>query len=334
MLQQSIAVIGAGYWGKKVAREVLELSRTTGAVKLHSIVDSSPATLEQCRREFDGVDLRLDYKSLLEDPELSGVHICTPNATHFEVASAFLKRGKNALVEKPLTLTSIESLELVRLAQQQNVVLCIGHIHRFNNGVKELKRAVGAGVLGRLYYLRLEWTGFLPPQLEREVITDLAPHPFDICNYLLGEWPVKITCKGNGYRTKQNEEVAFIDAEYADGLHAMIILSWLDPEKHRDLTVVGSDGTAHLDCSTQNAILYRENKVEPVRISPSNTLGSEIAHFADCISHNQHSESFSNQNDGLLGAQVVGLLETARESLRQERTLPVRIPILEKVVAA
>ena len=89
-----IAVIGAGYWGKKVIREVLDVAKTTGRVQLHAVVDNSPTMLAQCQQEFGPLDYRLDYQGLLTDPKLSGVHICTPNATHFEVAASFLRHGK------------------------------------------------------------------------------------------------------------------------------------------------------------------------------------------------------------------------------------------------
>ncbi len=326
-----IAVIGAGYWGRKVIREIVDISRTTGTVKLHSIVDNSPTILEQCQKEFGPVDCRVDYRTLLTDPELAGVHVCTPNATHFEVASAFLKHGKNVLVEKPLTLKTKDSYDLVRIAREKGLVLCTGHIHRFNNGVRELRRAISTGVLGNLYYLRFRWTGFLMPQKEREVITDLAPHPFDICNYLLGQWPNKITCRGKGYRTRENEEVAFITAEYPDDLSVHIEVSWLDREKHRDVTVVGSEGVGKLDCTDQKAVVIRTDKTEQVPITPSNTLREEVVHFINCINQNQKAQPFSNQSDGMLGAQVVALLEASRESLRHGVTQQVQFPAVEEV---
>ncbi len=328
----SIAVIGAGYWGKKVIREILDISKSTGTIRLHAIADNSPTSLEQCKQEFGPVDYRLDYRSLLSDPRLDAVHISTPNHTHYEVASSFLQHGKSVLVEKPLTLKSKESYELVQLAQEKSLVLCTGHIHRFNNGVRELKRAMASGVLGRTYYLRFRWTGFLLPQRDREVITDLAPHPFDICNYLLGTWPQNITCRGKGYRTREREEVAFITAEYSDDLSVSTEVSWLDREKHRDVTVVGSEGVASLDCSEQKAMLVRSDKTEQVSITPSNTLREEISHFADCVSRNRRSQPFSNQSDGMLGAQVVRLLEAARESLYQGKTQQVQFPTIEEVL--
>ena len=328
----NIAVIGAGYWGKKVIREILDISRSTGLIRLHSIVDNSPTSLEQCRQEFGPVECMLDYRPLLSRPDLNAVHISTPNHTHFEVASSFLQHGKNVLVEKPLTLKSKEAYELVQLAQEKGLVLCSGHIHRFNNGVKELKRAIAGGLLGKIFYLRLRWTGFLMPQRDREVITDLAPHPFDICNYLLGDWPEKITCRGKGYRTRDREEVAFLTTEYSNDLSVHTEVSWLDREKHREVTVVGSDGVAILDCSEQKAVLVRPDRTEQVPITPSNTLREEVLHFTECIGRNRRSQPFSNQSDGMLGAQVVRLLEAARESLHQGRTQQVQFPTIEEVL--
>ena len=331
MRPAKIAVIGAGYWGRKVIREIIDLSRTTGNVELFAIADNSPTILDQCQKEFGKLDYRLDYRTLLSEKELNAVHICTPNASHYEVASAFLNEGKNALVEKPLTLNPAEAYKLIDLAREKNRVLCTGHIHRFNNGVKELQRAINSGILGELYYLRLEWTGFLMPQSQREVITDLAPHPFDISNYLLNQWPTKISCRGKGFRTKENEEVAFLNTEYSNGLCMHIEVSWLDRQKRRNVTVVGSEGIARLDCGEQTAVLQRGDQVDRVNITPSNTLRMEISHFAECISHNSRSESFANLSDGLLGAQVVTLLEAARESMRKERTVPVKFPVAEGV---
>src|SRR5947199_1883635 len=325
-----VAVIGAGYWGKKVIREIREVQRNRGGAELHSVVDNSPTMLSQCQQEFGPLDYRVDYHSLLTDPNLHAVHICTPNASHFEVASAFLRHGKNVLVEKPLTLKSQDAYSLVKLAKENHLVLCTGHIHRFNNGVKEMRKAIASGELGELYYLRFRWTGFMLPQGYREVITDLAPHPFDICNYLLDIWPNKITCRGKGYRTKENEEVAFITAEHPNGLAAQVEVSWLDREKRRDVTVVGSKGMAYLDCSEQRGVLHASPSTQ-ISITPSNTLREEVTHFVNCISSNHDSKPYANLSDGVLGARVVSVLEAARESLHQERTVQLQMPLAEEI---
>ncbi|HEV2119255.1 MAG TPA: Gfo/Idh/MocA family oxidoreductase [Candidatus Bathyarchaeia archaeon] len=332
MMPLNISVVGAGYWGKKVIREILNVSRTTRRVNLCSVVDNSPSMLEQCRKEFGPLDYRLSYQGLLSDPAISAVHICSPNTTHFEVASEFLRSKKHVLVEKPLALRSTDANELVRLAEEKHRVLAVGHVHRFNNGLNELKRIVQSGLLGDIYYLRLQWTGYLPPQRDRDVITDLGPHPFDICNNILGTWPTKISCRGRGYRGGAGDEVAFIIAEHIDGVNASIELSWLDSEKHRDVTVVGSNAVARLDCLDQKLVLQRSDKTETISTVPSNTLQGEIIHFARCVENDTASKPYSNLSDGSIGAGVVRLLEASRRSLLEERTVQVPVPSSEELV--
>ena len=327
-----IAVIGSGYWGRKVIREALDIGKATGEIELRYVVDSSPQSLQQCQQEFGpNLEYRLDYHDLALDPTISGVHIASPNGTHFDIASMFLRHGKNVLVEKPLTLKTTESYELVRLAAENKRVLCVGHIHRFNNGVREMRRVISEGMIGEPYYVDFRWTGFMNPQLQREVITDLAPHPFDICNYILDAWPEKISCKGRGYRTKQNEEVAFITAEHRNGLMAHIEVSWLDLDKRRDVTVIGSNGMARLDCLSQKVTIESAGGKKEIPVLPSNTLASEIIHFSSCIRNNHDSTPYANHSDGMLGARVVSLLEASRESMYQDRTIQPQLPMMPEL---
>ena len=334
MKPSRIAVIGCGYWGRKIIREIRDVGRATGEIELHSAVDTSPQSLAQCEAEFGpGISYRSDYQDLATDPSLSGVHISTPNGTHFEVASRFLRQGKHVLVEKPLTLKTDESYELIRLARENNSVLCVGHIHRFNNGVSGMQRVLAEGKIGEPYYVDMRWTGLMNPQLQREVITDLAPHPFDICNYILSAWPDRLSCEARGYRTKHNEEVAFITAEHKGGVLAHIEVSWLDRSKRREVTVVGSAGMAHLDCVTQKLTLQTDEGTREVPVLPSNTIASEIIHFSDCIRKTETSTPYSNNSDGMLGAKVVSLLEACRESMFQGRTIQVPLPLIPEIAA-
>jgi UDP-N-acetylglucosamine 3-dehydrogenase len=324
-----IGVVGPGYWGSKVIREILEIGRSTGAIQLHSIVGHSPESLAKVQKEFGrSIPYAVDYEKLVSDPSLSGVRICTPNKTHFEIASRFLRHGKHVLVEKPLTLKSEEAYELVRLSVDNNCVLCVGNIHRFNNGVRELRRVIAEGMIGDPYYVSLRWTGFMNPQLQRDVITDLAPHPFDICNQVLEMWPEEISCEGRGYRTEENMEVAFITSRYKSGPIAHIEISWLDFDKRREITIIGSNGMAYLDCVSQKLFIEKPNGRREIRVLPSNTLASEIIHFADCIRNNRESTPYVNHEDGILGARIVSLLESCHESWRRDRKVRVELPLM------
>src|ERR671924_900760 len=127
-----ISVIGCGYWGKKVIREIVGMSQNEGNIRLHSIVDNFEESLLQSQLEFgSGFHYEKDYRLLANDPTLNAVHICTPNNSHFEIAATFLSHGKHVLVEKPLSLKTKEAYELVRLARENQCILCVGHVHRF-----------------------------------------------------------------------------------------------------------------------------------------------------------------------------------------------------------
>lgn len=228
-------------------------------------------------------------------------------------------------MEKPLALTARDAYELVEQARARSVVLSTGHFHRFNNGLRALKSTLEPSILGEAYYIGLEWTGISPPQDQGSVITDLAPHPFDIANCITGQWPQKISCIARGYRNSDTEEVAFIACEYESGLHAEIEVSTLDLCKRRSLRIVGEKGTAHLDLLDQKVVLHHQERVVNIPIIPSNTLKEEIEHFANCIRRNRLSQTFSD-NDGLLGAHVVTCLEAARESLSDGHSVKVSFP--------
>jgi predicted dehydrogenase len=107
----------------------------------------------------------------------------------------------------------------------------------------------------------------------------------------------------------------------------------LDGDKNRELTVVGSEGTAKLDCLEQKAVLVKDGSTVQIPIDFSNTLRDEILQFVECNIHSKRNETYTNPADGIVGAQVVRLLEAARESMLQDRTVEVRLPLAEEILA-
>ena len=126
--------------------------------------------------------------------------------------------------------------------------------------------------------------------------------------------------------------MADIYSEHPNGLDANIELSWLDMEKHRDVSVVGSDGVARLDCLDQRLILQQRNCTEPVLVMPNNTLREEILHFASCVQHSDSPDPYPNVASGALGAGVVRLLEVSKRSLEEDRAIRVEIPYPEDLL--
>jgi len=317
-----VAVIGAGYWGKKFTSEYLAAERR-GNVRLVKVCDPSISALGALLviKETALVGqsrLTQDISEVLHDPEISAVHIATPNSTHFEIAKMALEAGKNVLVEKPMTLRSRESFELINLARSKGLVIHVGHIFRFNSALRLARQVMDRGDLGRIFYARIQWTdqAFYP---DRDIIFDLGPHPVDILNQLLGGWPEKLTGMTRGYRGDQGE-VAYIIGEFPNNIFAHVELSWLHPNKVREVTIVGSDQTLVVDCLNQRVSLSNDHSREELPVPGNNTMESEIDHFIDSIVKGDISSQ-----SGLVGAQTVEVLESIRSAM-WDRPLPA-IPI-------
>jgi len=316
----NVGVIGVGYWGKKVLSEYAQLAKENPDVDLLGACDLSESNLKFCE-DYSLPFMTKYYKEVMACPEIDAVHICTPSETHYEICREALEAGKHVIVEKPMTLNSGEAYKLVELAHEKGLILSVGHIFRFNNALQKVRSLIMNGFLGDFFWLKLQWTAFMPLMVGRDVITDLAPHPFDILNFLMNDWPSKITCKAKAYRTEKQEETAHIIAELRNNIMANIELSWLHPQKVREVSVMGSKGFVKTDCLTQEVNAFENGHFYNIPVERNNTIAAELAHFAECVQNNHVSNNgYLNRNDGLLGANVVKLLEVARRSMEKERT--------------
>ena len=325
MQKINIGVIGVGYWGKKIVHEYVQLGKQNSHVDLHAVCDLLEDNRKYC--ENYAIPKMTEYhKVMLASPNVDAVNVCTPNETHYQICREALEAGKHVLVEKPMTLRSAEAYELVELARKQNLVLSVGHIFRFNNALRMTRHLIKNGFFGDVLYLKLKWTTLMPSPDERDIITDLAPHPFDILHFLLGEWPSKITCKAKAYRREKLDEIAFVVAEFGNNVMAHVELSWLSPGKTRQVCVMGSNKFAKINCLSQDVKVFENNSFRDVYVKRNNTIEEELEHFVYCVQNNSIvNNSYLNESSGLLGAHVVRLLEIARKSVEEERTESVDI---------
>ena len=321
MRKTNLAVIGVGYWGKKIVCEYSQLAKRNSKVSLYAVCDFSEKNLEFCNENYHVPNLMKYPKDVIARREIDAVNICTPNETHFEICRMALEEGKHVLVEKPMTLNSDEAYKLVDLAREKNLTLLVGHIYRFNNALKKVRSLIRDGFFGDVFYLKLKWTTLIPPFEGRDIITDLAPHPFDILNFLLDDWPSKITCKAKAYRREKLEEMAYVIAEFGKNVMGHLELSWLLPEKTREVYIVGSKRSAKIDCLVQDIKAFENGHFFDIPVKRNNTIQAELEHFIDCIKNNNDgNHNYLIQNGGLVGANVVKLLEVAKRSVESGRT--------------
>ncbi|MFX0210622.1 MAG: Gfo/Idh/MocA family oxidoreductase [Candidatus Hodarchaeota archaeon] len=326
-----VGVIGAGYWGKKIINEYYMLSQKNRDVKLNGICDALDSVLDGYKEKYSVPIISTDYINLLSSPDIDAVHICVPNEFHYQICKDALQQGKHVLVEKPLTLNPKKAFELVDLADNKGLILSVGHIFRFNNALLELKKRVKNDYFGKVRHIRLQWTTLMEPPKNRDIIWDLAPHPFDILHYLLDSWPLKISCVSNSCKGNSSEW-SYIDAELSNDVTAHIEISWLLPGKIRKVSIIGTDRIADCDCLNQEITIYEEAASFNLDVIVNNTIERELVHFIDCINHNVSGNNHNIQNSGSLGAKVVKLLYLSKQAEKEKTWInvenddPVRKP--------
>lgn len=318
----NVAVIGAGYWGKKVIREYLQLARSDPKVNLLMVCDLKDENLKYCGEAFHIPEkkLTMDYKQALSSNDVDAVHICTPNETHHQICKEALSADKHTLLEKPMALHAKHAWELVGIAESKGLILQVGHIFRFNNALKMMRDLIAQDYFGDLYYLKLQWTTFMPSPLNRDIIFDLGPHPVDIVNYLLGKWPIKVSCRARAYRRRLLEELAYVTMEFDEKLLAHIELSWLQPGKVRQAIIIGSERSASVDCLNQSIGIYENGDGDRFNldVTGNNTILDEVSHFVESVLGGKNSN-----NLGSVGARNVAILESLKRSLEEERTVKI-----------
>lgn len=305
-----VAVIGVGYWGRKHVEEYVALGANVTAV------DLKEENLRICTEKY-GVTIK-EYTDTLADDGIKAVSICTPNESHYGVAKDFLIAGKNVLVEKPLAMTIEQGKELIDLAKDNGSTLTVGHIFRFNNAINKVKEMVENYELGDIRILKLKWANVEPLFEDRDVIFDLAPHPFDIINYLFNKNPEEVSCIGNAYRRSKNKgvEAVFINCVLGE-IIVSIELSWLTPPKTRSLVVVGSNKSVLVNCTAQTVNVVEGNKSYDLEIIPNNTIRDELQTFLNCI----EDKNKRNISDGSVGLDIVKMIEVCQKSLNEKRVL-------------
>jgi predicted dehydrogenase len=173
-------------------------------------------------------------------------------------------------------------------------------------------RLIRQNFFGKLFLIELTWVNLEPLFKDRDVLFDLAPHAFDILNYLTGEWPVELSCTGAAYRRKEPEETAYITARFGDGTIAHVNLSWLVPKKTRQVLIVGEHRTADVGAVSQDVVIHEGGYTYKLGVERNNTIRDELLHFIQSTG----DPTSETKNSGTVGLKVVEMIEASFESMR------------------
>ncbi|MFA9416359.1 Gfo/Idh/MocA family protein [Natrinema sp. HArc-T2] len=322
------AVIGTGYWGSNHVRVASELEEA-GVLDDVVLCDIDKTRVRDLASDY-GLEYVTDH-SQLSDIGVDTAVIATPSTTHREIATTLLESGIDCLVEKPLALSSDDAWDIVDTASENGRTLGVGHIFRYHPALRGLERRIDRGELGQIKYLTTTRSTFRAPRATTGALYSLAVHDVDIYNMLLERTPDHLFCRLDRHVRDDIDETATLVLGYG-GVTGIINESWQIPVfgKRRDLVVVGSERTAHLDyladteLTIYDASVVREGDALRAQDEGSTTyevegyepLRQEIEDFltASC-------EGRDPLADGEIGAKTVELLERAEESAERNETI-------------
>jgi predicted dehydrogenase len=331
-----VGVIGCGHWGPNHIRV---FSSMQGA-KVLVVADPDTNRLESVGQMYPDVLLLKDYHDLLKQ-DLDVIVVATPTRTHYTIAKEVIESGRHVLVEKPLCRTAAEGEELVQAARERRVVMMVGQVFLFHNGILKLKEFLEFGDLGKIYYIGSTRTNLGPIRQDVNAVYDLASHDISIFNFLLGVRPDEVSAVGEAFLQKGIEDIAFVSLRYPNDVLARVHASWLDPRKVREITIVGDKkmvtwddlatlGTvqvfdkgvvreAYYEDYGHFQLLAREGDITIPRIKFEEPLKNQARYFLSAIQKGKAEVS-----DGISGLDVVRTLEAIQQSLK-ERGMPVKV---------
>ena len=324
-----IGVVGLGYWGPNLVRafDGLPDARVT------RVCDTDPHRLAQTCARFSaaGTD---DARELMEADDVDAVVIATPTRTHHALALRALDRGLHVFVEKPLAASAAECEELVARAEARGVVLFTGHIFLYTAAVRKLKALLDEGELGKVAFITAARRNLGPIRGDVNAMWDLAPHDISIILHLLGTLPESVNCQGLDHLRPGVHDLCLLTMRFASGEMAVVHSSWLDPNKVRQMTIVGSRQMAvyddieplekirlydkgvdappyHTDFG-EFPFSFRYGDTRSPYLVEEEPLKAEARHFVDCVLRGE-----APRTDGRGGLDVVRILEAADRSLRE-----------------
>ncbi len=325
----NVGVVGCGYWGPNLIRNFRQLPDC----QLALMCDTSEKRLAHLRSVYPDVEGHTNYSHLLNGAGLDAVVIATPVRFHHAMAKASLLAGKHTFIEKPMATSADECKELAELAEENGLVLMVGHTFLYSPAVRKIKDIVDAGDIGEIRYISSRRLNLGLFQKDINVAWDLAPHDISIILHILEDLPVSVNCRGEAHITPGIEDVTNICLTFRKHRTALIQSSWLDPRKVREMTIVGSkrmivyDDVAplekiriydarvetppHYDTFGEFQYSYHYGDMYVPYLKQEEPLRAECQHFLDCI-----RKGTTPLTNGRRGLELVRILEATSASLK------------------
>lgn len=333
-----IAVVGCGYWGQNLVRNVAQIGH------LAAVSDYSAETAKKFGAEYKVP--AMTFEDILADKSIDGVVLATPAHLHAKMGGAALTAGKHVFVEKPLALNVDDAREMVELAASSGRTLMVGHLLQYHPAFEKTKELLKSGELGRLQYIYSNRLNFGKIRQEENVFWSFAPHDISMILSLTGQLPDTVHTEASYYLSRDVADTTITHMHFPNDVNAHIFVSWLHPFKEQKLVVIGTEGMLTFTDNEpwdkklmlyKHKVVWKNGAPEPARADPiaipldqAEPLKNECQHFVDCIKKGGRANT-----DGAEGMRVLRVLNAAEESSKSGRTVSLSgLPAIRKSVAA
>ncbi len=235
-----VAVVGYGYWGANLARNVVAATST----RLIGIVDADQERRIAATDTHPDVSIWSELDEALENDQVEAIILATPASTHAKLARNSLGAGRHTLVEKPLAESIEDAAGLVAQAETAELTLMVGHTFLYSSSVEKLRSWIDDGELGTIQYLHSRRLSLGRIRRDTNALWNFAPHDLSIMLYLLNDRPTEVSGRGFSFIQPGVEDVCFGTLAFDSGVGANLHVSWIDPLKIRTLIIVGDEKMA------------------------------------------------------------------------------------------
>ena len=341
---RGVAVVGAGYWGPNIFRNM----QASSHFAVRWVVDLDMDRAARLVGDSATAMPTKDLEEALDDDQVQCVAVATPAATHHEIVMSAIRAGKHVLVEKPLAATYAEGREMVLAAEAAGVVLMIDHTYCYTPAVQKIRELVHSGGLGDVQFVDSVRINLGLVQRDVDVLWDLSPHDLSILDFVLppSMEPLAVAAHGADPIGAGRACVAYLTLTLPGDAIAHVHVNWLSPTKVRTTMIGGSRRTLvwddlnpsqrisifdrgvdltpvealGIDDRRAATVSYRSGDMLAPALPEKEALRSMVDEFESAI-----TEGRPPVTDGRAGLRVLDILEAASRSLQfHGATVPLR----------
>jgi len=332
-LSIGVAVVGIGYWGSRLLRVFMGLE----GCRVLAICESDQTKAAKLRTQYPHVQVETEFEVVVSMPDVEAVIIALPSIKHYEFGTRVLSAGKHCFIEKPITNSSHEAMQLIELAKKSGRHLMVGHTFEYHPAVRWVDDYIKRGDLGDVLHIFSQRMNLGIVRTDVDALWNLAPHDISmIFHWLDAEAPLQVSCRSHSFLKHERDlaDMAWLTMEFSSGTVAQVQVSWLSPEKIRQTMIVGSkrmiifddvsldskirvfdkrvDLRERLNESVgygESQMIVRSGDVITPNLPNLEPLGEEARHFIECVRSGEPPLT-----DGENGQRVVKVLEHADDS--------------------